>query len=328
MWRIVLAIKVLVTIGLLAWLVSKVDPSSLVRQLSRGDALLLLCGTLVLALQPLLGAVRWGLILRRLGVRLPVAGIVRWTYAGVFFNQVLPATVGGDGLRIWLASRAGGRLAPVVNSVVLDRAAMVLSLVALVIASAPWFGSLVPRHQLLLLAALLAGGAVAGLLFVMVADAMPERFLRWRLARWVASLSRDTRALFLHARSSTGILALSLASILNIMVSVCFFALAFGAKASGLQILVLLPPVIAASTLPISLGGWGTREVAMIAALGTIAIPAEIAVLASVWLGLASIITSLPGAFFHFFRDKAAQAMPGADGAQAEGSAEPGGAKA
>lgn len=316
MWRIVLAIKVLVTIGLLAWLVSKVDPSSLFQQLSRGDSLLLLCGTLVLALQPLLGALRWRLILRRLGVLLPTAGIVRWTYAGVFFNQVLPATVGGDGLRIWLASRAGGRLAPVVNSVVLDRVAMVLSLVALVVASAPWFGSLVPRHQLILLAALLVGGAAAGLLFVMVADAMPERFLRWRLARWVASLSRDTRALFLHASSGAGIVALSLASIVNIMVSICFFALAFGAKASGLQILVLLPPVIAASTLPISIGGWGTREVAMIAALGTIAIPAETAVLASVWLGLASIVTALPGAFFHFFRNKPAETAADTDAAE------------
>jgi uncharacterized membrane protein YbhN (UPF0104 family) len=306
MWRIVLAIKVLVTIGLLAWLVSRVDPSSLLQQLSRGNPLLLLCGTAVLALQPLLGALRWALILRRLGVSMPGASIVRWTYAGVFVNQVLPATVGGDGLRIWLATRAGGALAPVVNSVVLDRVAMVLSLVALVVASAPWYGGLVPRHQLILLAVLLAGGAVGGLVFVMVADAMPQKLMEWRLARWVASLSRDTRALLLNLRSGPAIVGLSLLSIVNIMASLCIFAVAFGAQAGPLQILVLLPPVIAASTLPISIGGWGTREVAMIAALGTIAIPAETAVLASVWLGLASIVTALPGAFFHFFRARPA----------------------
>ncbi|MBI2770758.1 MAG: flippase-like domain-containing protein [Burkholderiales bacterium] len=305
MWRIVLAVKVIVTIGLLAWLVSKVDPASLLQQLTRGDALLLLAGTAVLALSPLLGALRWRLILRRLGAALPTAGVVQWTYAGVFFNQVLPATVGGDGLRIWLASRAGAPLATVVNSVVLDRAAMVLSLVALVVASAPWFGALVPRPQLILLGALLLGGAAGGLAFVMAADAMPKSFLRWRLARWVASLSRDTRSLFLNLRSGPGIVLLSVASVINIMLSICLFALAFGARASGLEILVLLPPVIAASTLPISIGGWGTREVAMIAALGTIGIPAETAVLASVWLGLASIVTSLPGAFFHFFSPKA-----------------------
>ena len=311
MWRIVLAVKVIVTIGLLAWLVSKVDPASLLQQLTRGDPILLLAGTAVLALSPLLGALRWRLILRRLGAALPTHGIVQWTYAGVFFNQVLPATVGGDGLRIWLASRAGAPLATVINSVVLDRVAMILSLVALVVASAPWFGALVPRPQLILLGGLLLGGTASGLVFVMAADAMPKSLLRWRVARWVASLSRDTRSLFLNLRSGPGIVVLSVASMFNIMLSICLFALAFGARASGAEILVLLPPVIAASTLPISIGGWGTREVAMIAALGTIGVPAETAVLASIWLGLASIVTSLPGAFFHFISPKIARPSRG-----------------
>ena len=298
MWRVVFAIKVLVTIGLAGWLLARVDTSSLVHQLSHANLLLLLIGTLVVSVQPLLGAARWQLALRRLGVTLPTGDVIRWTYAGVFFNQVLPASVGGDGLRIWMASRAGGSLARVINSVVLDRVAIVLSLVLLVVASAPLFGDLVPRHQLIKLSILMVIAAGAGLAFVLMADAMPPRLLEWRLARWVASLSRDTRTLFLHPSSAMTIAALSFLSIGNLMTGVTIFAKAFGAEAGMLQMLVLLPPVIAASTLPVSIGGWGTREVAIVAALGTIHVKPEVAVLASVCLGLASIVTSLPGAIF------------------------------
>lgn len=308
MWRIVLAIKILVTIALVAWLALKVDPSNLWQYIARSNSGMLLLGTCVLAIQPLLGAVRWHIILRRLGVVLPGGDVTRWTYAGVFFSQVLPATVGGDGLRIWLATRSKAPLATVVNSVILDRVAMVLSLVVLVVASAPWFESLLSPNQLWLLAGVLVAGTVAGLLFVLLADTLPASLLQWRLGRWVASLSRDTRLLLLNPRAGTSIFVLSLASVANIMVSLCIFCLAFGAQAPWYHILMLLPPVIAASTLPISIGGWGTREVAMTAALATVGGSAETAVLASVWLGLVSIVTALPGAFFHFFTHRNATA--------------------
>jgi len=257
----------------------------------------------VLALQPPLGALRWHIILKRLGIALPWSGVLRWTYTGVFVNQVLPATVGGDGVRIWLASRSGNALGPIVNSVVLDRLAMVLSLVVLVIASAPWYGALVPPRQLQWLSLLLALGTVCGLLFMLLADALPAAWQRHKVVAWVASLSRDTRRLFLGPAAGPGILGLSLLSVVNLMVSLCLFAQAFGAQADAWDLLMVLPPVILASTLPISLGGWGTREIAMVAAMGTVGVQAEAAILASVMLGVASIVTALPGAFFHFMRN-------------------------
>jgi len=310
MWRFLFALKVLVTAGLLAWLFSRLDLSSLRAQLAQGNLRLLLAGTAVLAVQPLLGALRWWIILKRLGLKLPGTGVVRWTYIGVFVNQVLPATVGGDGLRVWLACRAGGVLGTVVNSVLLDRVAMVLSLVFLMLVCGPWYGASMPQARFWGGLGLLVAGAAAGMAVLLWADRVPAALQRWRAVRWFMSLSVHTRAVFAHPASAGAVMLLSVVSVANLMLSVVFFALAFGAAASPVAMFLVLSPVIAASTLPISIGGWGTREVAMVALLGLLGVTAETAILSSIWLGLASVLTSLPGAFFHFSRDVGGPAAP------------------
>ena len=69
--------------------------------------------TLVLGFtQPVLGTGRWRIVCRQLGKPLHFLMLLRFTLIGVFFNQCLPSTVGGDAVRIWLARRAGVCLAP------------------------------------------------------------------------------------------------------------------------------------------------------------------------------------------------------------------------
>ena len=309
MWSIVFAVKAAVTLSLLWWLSTKIDFSAMWAQFATGRAGLIVAGTLVLALQPPLGALRWALMLRRFGMRFPALSILRWTYAGAFINQVLPATIGGDGLRAFMAQRADGRLASVLASIVLERVLLLLALVLLVLASAPRLDRLIAPRELAWLAVLLIAGTLAGAAFVLLADRMPARWLRWRAARWLADFSQDCRQLLQSPVLAGGLLALSLLSLLNIMASLTLFVIAFGGQADPLRILWLLPPVIAASNLPISIGGWGTREFAMVAVLGTAGVARETAILASVWLGLAGIVITLPGAFVHFSRRAAGAAV-------------------
>ena len=193
MWRAVFGLKLAITLGLLAWLFSRLDWPRLADHLADSDLLTLAAGTLCIGLQPLIGAARWQLILRSLGQRLPLGAVTRWTYVGVFSNQVLPATVGGDGLRVWLACRAGADVKRALNSVVLDRVAMLLCLAVLVVASLPRLQSLIPAEQLSRLSALIVCGAVIGLVAMMTADRLPAGLLRWRVMRWLSSLACDAR---------------------------------------------------------------------------------------------------------------------------------------
>jgi glycosyltransferase 2 family protein len=47
--------------------------------------------------------------------------------------------------------------------------------------------------------------------------------------------------------------------------------------------------------LPVSLAGWGVREVVLVVALASFGIPAEAALATSVLLGLCLVIVGLPG---------------------------------
>jgi hypothetical protein len=66
--------------------------------------------------------------------------------------------------------------------------------------------------------------------------------------------------------------------------------------------------------LPISVGGWGVREGAMVVALHGLGIPAEEALLPSVLFGLCAVIATLPGAIFWVSTRKPSTRMRSASG--------------
>jgi uncharacterized membrane protein YbhN (UPF0104 family) len=63
---------------------------------------------------------------------------------------------------------------------------------------------------------------------------------------------------------------------------------------------MLMQPVALLTSLPISIGGWGVRETAMIGLLGLVGVPASAALVLSVELGLITMAASLPGLVFWF----------------------------
>ena len=295
--RMTLFAKLAASLGLLGYLWFKIDPLAALERLRHTDVAILVTGTLVLALQPLIGALRWQLILTCLKQPLALGDILKWTYVSVFFGQVLPATIGADGVRVWLAR--GGGLGPAFNSVVLDRVVMLLMLAVLMALGAPSLARLTGTRQFALLPAILLAGGGIGAALLMMGDRLPADWHHLWFARGISQLARDCRQLFLSPKFACGALVLCLASYGSLIIGIYLFAVAFGANADLARFLVLVPPVLAAGTLPISIGGWGTREVAMVAALGLVSISADIAVLTSVWLGVASVIVALPGAVVH-----------------------------
>jgi uncharacterized membrane protein YbhN (UPF0104 family) len=64
------------------------------------------------------------------------------------------------------------------------------------------------------------------------------------------------------------------------------------------QWFVVAPTVLLISMLPISIGGWGVREGAMVVALHGLGIPSEKALLSSILFGLCTVTATLPGAIF------------------------------
>ncbi|NQV46339.1 MAG: flippase-like domain-containing protein, partial [Rhodospirillaceae bacterium] len=136
---------------------------------------------------------------------------------------------------------------------------------------------------------------VAGLGVLMFLDRLPARISHWRIVHGLALLAADTRRVFLQPVHTIKVLFWAIVGNANITLAVYLMALSLGLDVTWLDCLILVPPVILITTLPISIAGWGIREGAMVTAFGLIGVPAEGALVLSLMFGLWGLVMGLPG---------------------------------
>jgi len=290
------AAKITVT-GLLLWLVlRKLDLSHVGSRLASLDAgHVLLSAALIVFQSVLVVTWRWSRVLAALAPPAPLGRLTAFTLVGQFFNQALPSTVGGDGMRIWLLHRDGYEPGLAFRVVMAERLIGLFGLVMMALAGLPRLIGLTHGD----LRGWAAVVAVAGGLAAMVAAALVLRRPGWLETRLVrrnlALLAFDVQRLF---RKSLLFVLLLLASIVGqvaICVAIWSIARAYGIPLGLLDAHLILPTVFVLLIVPISIGGWGLREGVMVVALGLIGIPQSDAVLISVTYGVLVLLLGLPG---------------------------------
>ena len=287
--------KTLVTLGLIWLIVDKVEFSEVAARLRQMDAVWLGAACLLILLQYATAALRWSLILRALDDRLPARKIVEIFLIGLFFNQALPSSIGGDALRIWRGYNAGLPLSRAVSSVLLDRALGFVALFVLAAVGLPWSFELLHGQPLRWLTPILALAAFVALAVLLMLDRLPASWRRFRLVRGLAGLARDGRRVLLHPVTLGAMLAVGLASALAVVTVFYALAAALGLDLSILSCLLLVPVVLTVTAVPISLAGWGVREGAAIFLFGLVGMAEHDALAISLCYGLLAAATSLPG---------------------------------
>lgn len=251
--------------------------------------------TVLLAALALPASLRWQMVLRALGRRIRFGHGLRLVLIGLFFNQVLPSNVGGDAVRVWQIRRDGVDLRTAINSVVIDRLMALGILFLIILVALPALFAIisgpVARTAIVLLA---AGGLVGYVLFAFLGR-LPEFFFRWRATKAIAALSADFRTVISSPRFGSATLALSLFIQLVSALAVFVLAASLQYKVSLIDCIILMPPVILATAIPISIAGWGVREGAMVVAFGYVGLSAHDALALSVLFGAAMICAGLPG---------------------------------
>lgn len=289
-----------VSLTLLAfWLVAQsVEGEDVMRMLHTQERSSLGTVAVLVIVQILLGALRWHFILGKLAeagvTALRLLDTIRFYYISVFFNFCLPGTVGGDVVRVWLLKRLSMPLTLVINSVILDRVTALLGLLVLVLASLPVLAHLAGFEPLPVFL-MLSVGALAGLFALANLQRMPFLGRLGRVGSWLTHLAVSVRQVLLHPSLAAMTLGLAVFSHMVFCLAALVLAESLGMQVTFAQVLALVPPVVLASTLPISIGGWGVREMGMVATFGLIGIPAPAALTLSLQLGLISVLVSLPG---------------------------------
>ena len=144
------------------------------------------------------------------------------------------------------------------------------------------------------------GLLLTGALGLLLAPKMALLLARWRYFRWFARLAVDARRIVLGPR---GPVIVALGCLIHVLTIAVVWSVA---RAQGLappvsDAAVLFTVMVGVGLLPISISGWGLREVAVISLLSEHGIAPDRALLLSVCFGLVLAAGSLPGAVVWLF---------------------------
>jgi len=289
------AAKLLLSAGVLVYLVRRLDLDQLRSNLFAIDPWTFLLGLALVGLQTAILNGRWMLIMRSLGVSIEWLAGMRILLISLWFNQVLPSSAGGDVVRIWLLRRRGVQWSQAVKGVMADRFTALLGLVALMVVGLPFLVMRVHNSAAELAIGGLAVAGVAGTLFLLTLDRWPARIIALGPISSFVRFGVLIRFLLLQFQQR-GLLFGS-AILIHLMTAASCYVLATGLQTnlSVLDALIFFPPVILLTAVPISISGWGVREGAMVACLGLAGVSPAKALAISLLMGAISVIIGVVG---------------------------------
>ena len=295
------AIQFLVSITLLALLLWWIDIERLIQEALRIRLRFVLLALVLLLIQNDFATRRWTTVLRAFTDPPPHLRMLRIQYMSLFTQLFLPSSVGGAAVRVGVLARSGYPFSIALNSVLLDRLVALGGLILLAVVFLPAVASSLSigdnKGALIALAAAAVAVLAAGI-----------GAFWWRpLSYWLGLLKRTPlRSIaeslemampeLIRPRRIATALAYSLCGQFAAMLSI--FVLASG-KQLGVDLLdciLVMPPVMLLSALPISIAGWGVREGAMVVAFGLLGVAPESAIVLSVQFAIIGHLATTPGA--------------------------------
>jgi uncharacterized protein (TIRG00374 family) len=305
----------LISVALIVTLVWNIDRSELVSAFSTVSAAAFLVLVLIELLLRLLSAYRWHVLFVGLQKLSPVMEITRISFIASFLGQALPGAIGVEALRIYGLTRASGDAAAAFASVVADRIFGLLSLVLVI------FAGLIVGPQGLQEMVLVPASVSLIIVFVLVFLLMNPHSRRWSLGLMPAALREKVRHWIADVfscldryKNQPRVLIYSLAlSILFQVLRVSLFysaAVILGESPSFVFFLALVPIVMFAALLPISIGGLGVREASLVVLFSHFGVmDSTQAFVVAILVFVAGLISLVPGAWFYVAQRKEIEQM-------------------
>jgi uncharacterized membrane protein YbhN (UPF0104 family) len=295
--KAIFVFQIVFALGLLAVLWRIVDGEEALRLLARAEFWWLLASFCALTLQTALSALRWRLTAGQLGIVLTRGEAIKEYYLAQIVNQAVPGGIVGDAGRA-VRSRAQAGLMASSQAVLLERVAGQVALVVLMFVgigvAALLPGGLSGLGGLALVVGLIVVSAVVGVVALMAL----ARHSTGRLGSGLGSWGAAARAAFLPASVRWRQIGLSLATALCNVVGFTFAAWAINSDLPVFTALVLVPLILLAMLVPLTISGWGVRESAAVALFPLAGVAAVEGLAASIVFGLVFLAVTLPGLAF------------------------------
>ncbi len=294
--------RLLVSIAVMVILLAIAGTSSL-RKLVYSVQLLPVFLALVLHfLVYLIAAWRWWFLIRATGVTLPFRKLLPSYFLGLFLNNFFPSSLGGDVARVIHLRRQKLPINLLIASSAIDRLVGLLTATAIAsvfLALPVDIGTSGSERYVMLSISAAALGLVTLLLLPKTHTALRRIANNHRLhqfVRTVAEVALNTEA---YSRNRRAIPLSILMSVLSQFVMVAAYwmlGLAVGLRVDVIAYFVVVPFAFLAGSAPVSIGGLGVREAAIMLILTTFQISRPAAVTFALLSLVVTVISTLPGA--------------------------------
>jgi len=304
----------------IAWVFRGQDWAELGRVFQRLSLWYFALGLVAFAGTQLVIAFRWWLLLRAQAIHIAVVATIQLHFFGLFYNNVMPGSVGGDLLKAWYVTKHTEKRLAGALSVVVDRFIGLVGLIFMAVVA--YFavahgslggstqakpggpGSWLSQHANLIFWGVI--GIVAVLVLVLMQSygrAGLRQALGGAVHRGMDLLLRAKDAALVYCSKPLTVLwAMLLTFVAQSVVIVAFWLLGrnLGIEAGIMQYFLIFPVTWVAGALPISVAGLGVVEastvVLFVRLTGT---PEENALALVLCQRFIWIVASLPGAAIH-----------------------------
>jgi uncharacterized protein (TIRG00374 family) len=275
-----------VALGAIALFCRNTDWSEVANRLQNLNLWYFVLALVTFAAAQVIQAFRWRLLLRTQSIHIGMPPVVKLYFLGLYYNNVMPGSVGGDLLKAWYVTKHTDRRFEGALSVVVDRVVGLVTTLMIAAAAAAYI-ILVQGHLAVqtgpeaVVARRSSGGLISGLLWigavlviVFLALVLYPRSRTWLkglaarlLTGWRTLVAKTIRAAIVYCSKPVTILwTILLTVVAQGVVVVAFWSLGaqLGIKAGLEYYLLILPATWVVGAIPISIAGLGVLEAGMV----------------------------------------------------------------
>ncbi|MEM8758172.1 MAG: lysylphosphatidylglycerol synthase transmembrane domain-containing protein [Planctomycetota bacterium] len=266
--RVIFAVKLTVSIALLVYMLIRADAGAVWSKITGADTLPLFLACLTPFVGYWLISLRWKRLLTAARVRVRQRPLYRASMIAMFYNQLLPSTVGGDVARGIEAHRAGVPKATALSSLVVDRIIGIVALAVLAAITLPLVDDYPGRPMLLYVvvwgAALMMLAAIATIFSPHESMLSVGRAVYRRLPRPFARAAKKIDDSVDGYRGRPGVFAAAFVSSvvlqLNVVLMHWLIASALAIEINFVTLVLVVPLALIVMLAPVTINGIGIRE--------------------------------------------------------------------
>jgi len=260
------ALQVLVSLSLLAFLISRTDIKAILSIVSSSNLLFLAVAFLIYVSTVFIVSCRWYILLQTQRINLPFKKLVSLYFIGLFFNNFLPTSVGGDLYRAYGAAKQNGKMALCLASVFTERLIGFFAITVMVLFSLIFISPEMGGNYVLILSILFLSLLLFFLLlffnqrFFSYLTQILEKIKAMGIGKKLVHFSESVNLYRRYPGTLLRVFAISISYQLFIVVFSYSVSQALGLGLSVFDFILFVPVIGLVSMFPLSVNGVGVRE--------------------------------------------------------------------